>query len=190
MTQRPLVLLDSIALVNATHAGSVIVSGSHGGLSASHFVTAQTHKPFAVAFNDAGGGKDDAGRVALRELQQAVRTGQWLQRQGIQKAMVLTSPWCRCKDTANLLGYGQPEVEPAIGSFFEASQEAADYTQRLQKRLAQLGPTKGDKALILVTHHVNIYEFVGENIASGDMVVAKVDSNGKRVAYTLVPRPN
>jgi hypothetical protein len=69
MTQRALVLLDSIALVNASHAGTVIVSGSHGGLSASHFVTAQNLKPFAVAFNDAGGGKDDAGRVALRELQ-------------------------------------------------------------------------------------------------------------------------
>jgi len=69
VTARTLVLLDSIALVNASHAGTVIVSGSHGGLSASHFVTAQKLKPFAVAFNDAGGGKDDAGRVALRELQ-------------------------------------------------------------------------------------------------------------------------
>jgi hypothetical protein len=69
VSTRTLVLLDSIALVNATHAGTVIVSGSHGGLSASHFVTAQTHKPFAVAFSDAGGGKDNAGRVALHELQ-------------------------------------------------------------------------------------------------------------------------
>lgn len=69
MTPRALVLLDSIALVNAAHAGSVVVSGSHGGLSAAHFVTAQTLRPFAVAFNDAGGGKDDAGRVALHELQ-------------------------------------------------------------------------------------------------------------------------
>lgn len=68
-THRPFFLLDSIALVNGSHAGSVIVSGSHGGLSASHFVTMQSDKPFAVAFNDAGGGKDDAGRVALRELQ-------------------------------------------------------------------------------------------------------------------------
>lgn len=69
MRARTLFLLDSIALVNASHAGAVIVSGSHGGLSAAQFVTAQSHKPFAVAFNDAGGGKDDAGRVALRELQ-------------------------------------------------------------------------------------------------------------------------
>ena len=121
--------------------------------------------------------------------QQAVRTGQWLQRQGIQQAMVLTSPWCRCKDTANLLGYGQPEVEPAIGSFFEASQQAADYTQRLQKRLAQLGPTKGDKALILVTHHVNILDYMGSNVGSGDMVLVQFDAHGKLISAKRYPSP-
>lgn len=121
--------------------------------------------------------------------QQAMRTGQWLKRQGIQTAMVLTSPWCRCKDTANLLGYGQPEVEPAIGSFFEASQEAADYTQRLQKRLAQLGPTKGDKALILVTHHVNILDYMGSHVGSGDMVLVQFDAQGKLISAKRYPSP-
>jgi phosphohistidine phosphatase SixA len=121
--------------------------------------------------------------------QQAMRTGQWLKRQGIQTAMVLTSPWCRCKDTANLLGYGQPEVEPAIGSFFEASQEAADYTQRLQKRLAQLGPTKGDKALILVTHHVNILDYMGSHVGSGDMVLVQFDAHGKLISSKRYPSP-
>ncbi|MEY4438868.1 MAG: hypothetical protein RIT20_1967 [Pseudomonadota bacterium] len=121
--------------------------------------------------------------------QQAMRTGQWLKRQGIQTAMVLTSPWCRCKDTANLLGYGQPEVEPAIGSFFEASQEAADYTQRLQKRLAQLGPTKRDKALILVTHHVNILDYMGSHVGSGDMVLVQFDAQGKLISAKRYPSP-
>ncbi len=121
--------------------------------------------------------------------QQAMRTGQWLKRQGIQTAMVLTSPWCRCKDTASLLGYGQPEVEPAIGSFFEASQEAADYTQRLQKRLAQLGPTKEDKALILVTHHVNILDYMGSHVGSGDLVLVQFDAHGKLISAKRYPSP-
>jgi len=34
---------------------------------------------------------------------------------------------------------------------------------------------------------VNIHEFTGENIGSGDMVLAKVDANGKVVSYTLIP---
>ena len=121
--------------------------------------------------------------------QQALRTGQWLQTQGIQKAMVLTSPWCRCKDTANLLGYGQPEVEPAIGSFFEASQEAPEFTRRLQKRLAQLGSTKGDKALILVTHHVNILDYMGSHVGSGEMVLVQFDAQGKLISAKRYPSP-
>jgi phosphohistidine phosphatase SixA len=121
--------------------------------------------------------------------QQAMRTGQWLQRQGIQTAMVLTSPWCRCKDTAGLLGFGPPEVEPAIASFYESSQEATDYTQRLQKRLAQLGPTKGDKALILVTHHVNILDYMGSHVGSGDMVLVQFDAQGKLISVKRYPSP-
>jgi hypothetical protein len=50
--------------------------------------------------------------------------------------------------------------------------------------------TKGSQALILVTHHVNIFEYMGENIASGDMVLAKVDGRGRMVSYKLIPRPN
>ena len=126
---------------------------------------------------------DEQGR------QQAMRTGQWLRRQGIQAAMVLTSPWCRCKDTASLLGYGPPEVEPAIASFFEVAEKATDYTQRLQQRLAQLGPTKGDKALILVTHHVNILGYMGSHVGSGDMVLVKFDAQGKLLSAKRYPSP-
>ena len=69
MTQRTLVLLDSIALVNASHAGTVIVSGSHGGTSAAGFCRpghiappglrdAQPHAP--------RGGRHRIGRVGRR----------------------------------------------------------------------------------------------------------------------------
>jgi hypothetical protein len=47
----------------------VVISGSHGGRSAAEFVIALTQKPSCVFFNDAGGGKDNAGRVALDILQ-------------------------------------------------------------------------------------------------------------------------
>jgi len=47
----------------------VVVSGSHGGRSAAEFVIELSQKPSFVFFNDAGGGKDDAGKVALGMLQ-------------------------------------------------------------------------------------------------------------------------
>ena len=62
-------LLDSIALIDSLHAGTIVVTGSHGGRSAAGFVVDVSNKPLAVFFNNAGGGKDDAGKVGLGMLQ-------------------------------------------------------------------------------------------------------------------------
>ncbi|MEY4340916.1 MAG: hypothetical protein RL541_420 [Pseudomonadota bacterium] len=45
------------------------MTGSHGGRSAAGFVVDVSKKPLAVFFNDAGGGKDNAGKVGLDMLQ-------------------------------------------------------------------------------------------------------------------------
>jgi phosphohistidine phosphatase SixA len=111
--------------------------------------------------------------------QQAVRIGQWLRQQGVNRAQVLTSPWCRCKETAQLLGLADATLEPALGSFFDEPQRAAEFTQRLQQRLAVASQTKGGQALVLVTHHVNILDYMGENVGSGDMVLVQFDAQGK-----------
>ena len=69
---RGLFLLDSIALVGTLGERShnaVLVSGSHGGVSAASFVVEHPHRPKVVFFNDAGGGKDDAGIAGLALLQ-------------------------------------------------------------------------------------------------------------------------
>jgi len=65
----PITLLDSVALINSSHAGTIVVTGSHGGRSAAGFVVDIDKKPIAVFFNDAGGGKDNAGKVGLDMLQ-------------------------------------------------------------------------------------------------------------------------
>ena len=63
------VLLDSITQVRAEDAGSVAVSGSHGGETAAGFAAAV---PLALAvFNDAGVGKDQAGIAGLARLEAA-----------------------------------------------------------------------------------------------------------------------
>ena len=121
---------------------------------------------------------------------QAVAVGDWLKKQGVQTAEVHTSAWCRCKDTAELLNFNGFKVEPSLASFFDEMELAKARTQDLQKFLAKKTGTKGEKALIVVTHHVNIFEFMGENIASGDMVLAKVDASGKMLSYQVIPRPN
>ena len=120
---------------------------------------------------------------------QSVFVGEWLKKQGVKNAELHSSVWCRCKDTAALLNFGEHRVEPALASFFEDMSKAKESNLKLQRFIAGKIKSKGDKALIMVTHHVNILEFVGENIASGDMVLAKVNSKGEFISHKLIPRP-
>jgi hypothetical protein len=60
-------IADSITDALGDGAGAVIVTGSHGGVSAGRF--AVQARPLAVVFNDAGVGKDRAGVQALVLLQ-------------------------------------------------------------------------------------------------------------------------
>jgi hypothetical protein len=80
-------------------------------------------------------------------------------------------------------------VEPALASFFDDMSKVKESNSKLQRFIAGKIKSKGDKALIMVTHHVNILEFMGENIASGDMVLAKVNLKGELISYKLIPRP-
>lgn len=120
---------------------------------------------------------------------QAVVVGDWLRKQGIQSANVFSSIWCRCKETAALLNFNGYRVEPSLGSFFDEMAKAPESNRALRRFIDQHLKTKGDRALILVTHHVNILEFSGENVASGDMVLVKVDARGNRLSHEVIPRP-
>ena len=121
---------------------------------------------------------------------QAVAVGNWLKKQGVTSADLYSSTWCRCKDTADLLNLGRVTIEPALASFFDDMGQAKMSNQKLEKFIAAQLKKKDKQALILVTHHVNIHEFMGENIDSGDLVLTQVDANGKMVAYQLIARPN
>jgi len=121
--------------------------------------------------------------------EQAHRIGQWLNAQGVKEAMVFSSAWCRCKETAEKLGHGIPVHEPSLNSFFDDMRQGPQSNVRLQAFMAKQLKLKADKALILVTHHVNIAEFMGENVGSGDMVLAKVSPQGKLLSYKIYPSP-
>ena len=121
---------------------------------------------------------------------QAQKTGQWLKAQGVGNALVFTSAWCRCKETAENLAFGTPVLEPSLNSFFDDMRQGPQSNVNLQKFIVGQLKSKGDKALILVTHHVNIAEFTAENVGSGDMVLAKINSAGKLLSFKIYPNPS
>lgn len=63
----PIRLVNSITELALTDSGCIAVSGSHGGASSAHYALAV--RPLLSIFNDAGVGKDNAGRAALDLLQ-------------------------------------------------------------------------------------------------------------------------
>ena len=82
--------------------------------------------------------------------------------------------------------FGAVKVEPSLASFFDEPDSAAARNLSLQQFIARSLVTKGDHPLILVTHHVNIREFMGRDIGSGDMVLARVNAQGRMLDYKLI----
>jgi len=64
----PVWALDSASLVGAEHVGTVVVTGSHGGLLGGRPDTALKYDALAALFNDAGIGIDEAGVTRLPAL--------------------------------------------------------------------------------------------------------------------------
>ena len=150
---------------------------------------------------DAPGYGDPAGYVigqcsTQRNLggygkKQAKAIGIWLSKQGIQKAEVFSSPWCRCLDTANLLNIGPIKIEPSLGSFFDEMSLETKQTKALRKFIKNELAKQAKVPLILVTHHVNIQAYTGQVLGVGDMVLVKVDKNGEYLSHMtyLSPQP-
>ncbi|MFZ6727528.1 histidine phosphatase family protein [Undibacterium sp. MH2W] len=123
-------------------------------------------------------------------IAQAVRIGDWLRQQGIRDATLFASPWCRTIDTATLLRLGPVTPENSLASTFEEKNTSGLAKGELATFIAQALKNKGSKALILVTHQVNIEAYTGEDTAAGEMILVHVDAQGKMLSHTLYPRPD
>ncbi len=111
---------------------------------------------------------DARGREQAREIGKAIRTA------GVTVDRVLTSQWCRCRDTARLLDLGPVEDLPALNSFFRNPARADGQTADLRQFLLHLPP---GETVILVTHYVNIRALTGRGVASGEVVLLKIGSD-------------
>lgn len=120
---------------------------------------------------------------------QAAEIGRWLKQQGAQAPRIYSSPWCRCRETAELLGLGSVTVEVSLGSFFNDMAKAADQTTQLKTFIAQRMKDNHRAPLILVTHHVNIEAYTGRVVSVGDLVLARVGPGGDARSIQVYPSP-
>ena len=114
--------------------------------------------------------------------QQAKEIGAWLSKQGIIEARMFSSPWCRCFDTAVLLNKGPVTAERSLGSFFNEMSESGKQTRELEAFVRQQLSKSSKLPLILVTHQVNTYAYTGMSVSVGQMLLVKVNSQGKAIS--------
>jgi len=111
-----------------------------------------------------------------RGRNQARAIGEWLRSKGIKDAKVYSSQWCRCQETATLLGLGPVAELPALNSFYGMPQNREPNIKTLRSFIANL-PADGE-LIIFVTHFVTILEIAGEGASPGEGVVLKLKVGG------------
>ncbi|MEO1094585.1 MAG: histidine phosphatase family protein [Cyanobacteria bacterium J06638_28] len=106
---------------------------------------------------------DEVGRL------QAQRTGEAFVAQGVTVDRVLSSQWCRCLDTAELMALGTVEPFPPLNSFFSDRSTEPEQTRQVLEFIGSQANQPG--VTVMVTHFVNVAAIGGSGVNSGEMVV-------------------
>jgi len=115
--------------------------------------------------------------------EEAERWGRALRERGVRVDAVLSSAWCRCRETA-ALAFGRAEVWPPLNSFFADGRTEPEQTRAVRERISVW---RGAGTLALVTHQVNITAATGLTIRSGAGVVVRPAPAGFEVVGELPP---
>ena len=108
-------------------------------------------------------------------IEQAKKIGKLFRENNIQIDKVLSSEWCRCKDTAKF-AFQEFQTFKGLNSFYQEKfyKYKDDQIKNLKKFILEWD---GEKNLIFVTHFVVISEIFNIGVSSGEMIVS--DKNYK-----------
>ena len=137
-----------------------------------HALAPGTGDPADLDLADCGTQRNlsDEGREQARKI------GDAFKQRRIEITKVLTSQWCRCRETAELLDLGPVEEFSALNSFFR-DRSTADAQTR--EALDFLDALPEDERLVLVTHQVNITALTNVFPKSGEAIVIDVSAGGE-----------
>jgi len=108
---------------------------------------------------------------------QSKKIGNFFEKNKIPIEQVITSEWCRCKETAQI-AFGKFETKNFLNSFFSSKFLKNKKTQ-IKDLKKFINNWNSDKNLILVTHYVVIKEVLDYAPSSGEIVIS--DKNFKRI---------
>ena len=95
---------------------------------------------------------------------------------------VLSSEWCRCKDTAKF-AFKNFEVFSSLNSFYDA--KFADKKEEQIKNLKKyVKEWKGEDNLVLITHYVVILAVLDKGTSSGEILIS--NNNFKTLGSIII----
>lgn len=118
---------------------------------------------------------------------QAQHIGDVFRNNGVREAIVLTSQWCRCAETAELLQLGTPQAAPFLDSFFADRSTAEAQTSALRDYLTAAVEAQ-DAVHVLVTHQVNITALTQQFVNSGEITIMSVNDGAVDVLARISTR--
>jgi len=107
-------------------------------------------------------------------IEQARRIGMFFRKSNVQFSDILSSQWCRCKDTAENLNIGKWEDFSGLNSFFEEHADRDKTLNLLNKRMKSI---PDDGLTLMVTHQVVISAVTGLYAKSGGIVLYNSRTN-------------
>jgi broad specificity phosphatase PhoE len=110
---------------------------------------------------------DERGRGEARALGEAFRA------HGVRAGRVLSSPWCRCMDTAHLMAVGPVEISSALVPDSSAGVVGVDPKPRIREIKEMVAAWRGPGTLVLVTHGLTVRALLGFVPIQGEVVVLK-----------------
>ena len=118
----------------------------------------------------------DAGRAHARRLGDAFRA------RGIAVDRLLSSPWCRCLETARL-AFGTAEVWVPLSNLFGRPERSGEQVRQMR---ALVGERRTGGTLVLVSHGSTISALTGIQLGPAEMLVVTPQGDGR---FTVVGRP-
>jgi broad specificity phosphatase PhoE len=112
---------------------------------------------------------------------QAARMGEVFRQRGVPVGEVLSSPWCRCVETAKL-AFGRAKTWAALSNLHARHDNAEKQVRAMRPRVAA---HQGKDNLLLVSHGSTAAALTGEHPAMGEILVLKPQPPGFRVVGRL-----
>ncbi len=114
--------------------------------------------------------------LSARGRADATTAGERLRAQGVGFDKVLSSPWCRCLDTARLMDMGPVEAVATFGNPIVLRDQREELVAGARKVVEAW---RGPGTLLIVTHGALIGALTGHHPSSGEIVVVAPATDGR-----------